>query len=413
MIQQNGDLRQCCQMIEQPFGKFLDDGRAIKFDSTTVDAIRNHDTAKTLRRAMMAGEQPSACKLCWDEEAVGVHSKRLSMLQKYPMAPLLAHTAPDGTIDDIPLEYIDLRLGNLCNLKCRSCGPKDSSLWVDDFGELEQHRLHSYGGPEYQIVPAAKGWRIDSDDFDWHNDPTFYQWLDTKLQDGLRRFYFTGGEPTVNKNHMRILRRIVELGKAPDVILEYNSNMVAIPPNLLSLWGNFKSVGIGISVDAIGSLAHYVRHPSIWPQIERNCDAIGYGQLANLRGGLATTVSVLNVRHFIKLSEWLVGKVYKTISKYPSWHLLHTPDYLSIQILPDTVKAMISEEYEAFYHWIEMNFGVVEAAMVRRNYASILKFMHQQSATHLLPKFKAVTERLDAIRHESLADHLPWLAALL
>jgi hypothetical protein len=37
---------------------------------------------------------------------------------------------------EFPTTNFDLRLGNHCNLKCRSCGPRDSSGWYDDYPKL-------------------------------------------------------------------------------------------------------------------------------------------------------------------------------------------------------------------------------------------------------------------------------------
>ena len=405
-------------MIDPPFGKFLDDGVAMKFDPATVDTARNHQSLRQLRQEMMAGQRPTACDLCWKEEAIGITSKRLSMLEQYDMAALLAMTDPDGVIDRDPLAYLDLRLGNLCNLKCRSCGPSDSSLWVDDHAEIMQQSnapttMSYYGSQTYDLVKTQRGWEIDSTDFDWHNDPAFHAWLDTKITNGLGRLYFTGGEPTVNRNHMRILTRIIELGRAGEMILEYNSNMVAIPPKLIELWRHFKQVSLGISIDAIGPLAAYVRHPSRWEAVERNCDAIGYGQVPNLSACLTPTISVLNVRHFIALTTWLIDKSYFSVKKYPSWHLLHSPSYYSIQILPDAMKATITEEYEQFYRLIETRFGAGEANAVRHEYEHIIRFMHDKSTVKHLERLRIITAKLDQIRGETLRDHLPWLAAIL
>jgi MoaA/NifB/PqqE/SkfB family radical SAM enzyme len=418
-IQQNGDLRQCCQMIEPPFGKLLDDGKAARFDPDMMEAYRNHPATKALRKAMMDGERPSACNLCWKEEDIGVHSLRQIMSEKYAMDSMIDHTSPDGSIDTegVPLEYIDLRLGNLCNLKCRSCSPSDSTLWVDDYAEMyktseTEATMPFYGSQTYDLIKKGS-WKINSNDFNWHDEPTFHQWLDDRLSDGLTRFYFTGGEPTINKSHMKILQRIIEIGKAKEITLSYNSNMIAIPPKLLVTWKSFKHVEIGISIDAIGDLAHYVRHPSVWKVIERNCDSIGYDQIPGLTASITSTVSVLNIRHFIDLTKWLISKQYTSIIQYPQWHLLHGPEYLSIQVLPDHVKDMIAAEYEYFYSWVKETRGRREAQAIRDGFEGIIRFMRQESHVEMLPVLEHKTRKLDQIRGERLADALPWLDDVL
>jgi MoaA/NifB/PqqE/SkfB family radical SAM enzyme len=415
-IQQNGDLRQCCQMIANPNGKFFnDDGTAIKFDIETIDAVQNHHSIKKIRKEMMAGEKPDACNLCWSEEENGIDSKRKSMLQTYPMEKMLEATSSDGTIniDQHRLEYLDLRLGNLCNLKCRSCSPTDSSLWVEDYAELTQingkAKLNYYNSKHYDIIKTNKGWQIDSNDFNWHENPRFHSWLDTKIQNGLDRIYFTGGEPTVNKQHFKILDRIIEMSAANNITLEYNTNMVAIPPSLLEKWKKFKAISIGASVDATGKLASYIRHPGRWSDVEKNCDMIGYSQIPHLHGGIATTVSILNIRHFLDLTKWLINKRYTNFNIFPSWHLLHGPDYLNIQTLPVSIKEEIANEYESFYIWIASNHSDQMSQDIKKYYSGIISFMFKTDLSHKLPKLAVVLRKLDELRGESLEEQLPWL----
>jgi len=230
---------------------------------------------------------------------------------------------------------------------------------------------------------------------------------------GLKHINFAGGEPTINKHHMKVLDRIIKLDKASQIELKYSSNMVAIPPKLLQQWKHFLRIQIGASIDAVGPLAHYVRHPSNWKTIEKNLDQIGYGQIPQLYSDFATTISILNIRHFIELSQWLVAKFYTNINRYPAWHVVRDPDYYSIQCLPLSTKLIIEQEFETFYQWIEKNFGIVEAKIVRANYSGIIRFMNAKSYEERLPALKTITDKLDTIRNERLADHLPWLADIL
>src|ERR1022692_3646024 len=81
-IQQNGDLSQCCLMMHHPYGKLVDsDGNNLNFNN--IENARNHLESKKIRKDMMNGKKPSACKFCWTEESLGITSKRLTMLKKY------------------------------------------------------------------------------------------------------------------------------------------------------------------------------------------------------------------------------------------------------------------------------------------------------------------------------------------
>lgn len=415
-IQQNGDLRQCCLMINKPHGKLLNSetGKFLTFND--IEDARNHPVAKNLRKDMIENKRPSACSLCWDEENIGISSKRLSMLKKFNIDDMIKNTSKDGTIDvdAVPLEYLDLRLGNLCNLRCRSCGPGDSSLWVDDYAKLAKPInnkivMNYYDDREYELKETSTGWEIDSNDFEWYNNQNFHNWIDKKILNGLSTIYFTGGEPTVNKHHMRILERIIELDKSNNTVLEYNTNMVAIPPKLLKMWEKFKSVELGASIDAIGPLASYVRNPSNWNIIEKNCDKIGYGQIPTIVVGVATTISVLNIRNFADLTKWLFSKKYTSIKKIPSWHLLIGPNYFNLQCLPIETKKIIVDEFNNLYEWVKINYGNIDSDNIRTNYDCILAFMNQDETQHLLPKLRDSLINVDKIRNEKIETAIPWL----
>ena len=39
----------------------------------------------------------------------------------------------DGSLKEFEMKYMDIRFSNLCNMKCRSCGPACSSQWAQEF----------------------------------------------------------------------------------------------------------------------------------------------------------------------------------------------------------------------------------------------------------------------------------------
>ena len=67
---------------------------------------------------MVEGKVPPACKTCWDVEEAGGVSKRQK--DSHYKVDVDKSTKPDGSIA-VDLMNVELRLGNYCNLKCRSC----------------------------------------------------------------------------------------------------------------------------------------------------------------------------------------------------------------------------------------------------------------------------------------------------
>lgn len=414
-IQQNGDYRICCQAIYSPFGKLEEDGKLLNIKNISINDARNHKDFKSLRLQMLKNQKPKMCDLCYKEEDVGLNSKRKFMLKKYDVSKYKDLTADDGSINlnQFPLRYIDIRFGNLCNLKCRYCGPGDSSLWYEDFVEHHETNVISYyGKKEYQLKQVNNKWTIDSLDFEWYEDEKFWNTIKDLLP-YIDRYYFTGGEPTINKIHFNLLQLIIDQGLSQKVVLEYNSNMVAIPDKLYQMWDQFQEVAIGCSIDGYKEYAYYLRYPSKWNDLEQNLDVLGYRHNKRINGSISTTINVYNVLNFLELSKWLFKKNYNRIKKIPSYHVLEGPASMSVQVLPQETKEMIKQEYEKFFQDIDQEFGNMWSTEFRKSYAGIINYMMASNKSELLGKLAKETKSLDKIRNQNVEEIIPWLAQIL
>jgi sulfatase maturation enzyme AslB (radical SAM superfamily) len=416
-IQQNGDFRICCQNIYEPFGKLSNEEGVSNVFNLDINQARNCKEIKDLRVSMIKNERNSLCNLCYNEEDLGLNSKRLHMLKIYNVEDFAKNTQEDGSIDTekFPLRYIDIRFGNLCNLKCRYCGPTDSSLWYEEYAEMsgkEVALMPFYGSKTYEIKKNQDKWTIDSLDFEWYEDEKFWSQI-TMMIPYIDRYYFTGGEPTINKAHYRLLELIINMGFAKNTVLEYNSNMFAIPEKLYDFWKEFKDVGIGCSIDGIEDMANYLRPPSKWEVLEKNIDRLGLQPYRSIHGSVATTVSVFNILHFLDISKWLLSKKYPRFKQTPSYHMLEGPTHMSVQVLPFETKKFIEDQYNLFYKEIGEKYGPQWEQLFKRNYEGIINYMYAKDSTSLLPMLKHSTQLLDNKRGHSLEKTVPWLYELL
>lgn len=403
-VQQNGDLRACCQCISPPFGKLTkDDGTEYNVVRDSLDEARNSSVLKDMRASMMRGEKPEACNLCWKDESQGFDSRRFHVNKMYGQ-PDITTTKEDGTIDVVasPLRYMDIRFGNLCNQACRSCGPTDSSLWYEESAELSPGFKY-YGEKFYPFKKKGTTWIVDSEDFFWYDKPNFAEEFKKHIHQ-IDRIYFTGGEPTVNKAHFKTLDTMIEEGVAGKVCLEYNSNMMAIPEHLIEKWRHFGRITIGASLDAYGSLANYVRYPSEWSVVEKNFLRLDSEEKAEIQLGISSTISILNVLNFLDLVRWSLKQPYKRARGMPSYHMLHGPNNLNVQILPPDLKAMIKEEYEKF-------FAEINDPRITHYMRPIISFMEEGrfDAAEMRVFFHRM-KLMDASRGQDLVTALPWLA---
>ena len=116
-----GNLRVCCNSVP---GKNLiakEDGTPYKLNKDSLEEAWNSEVYKTIRKQMLDGERPEMCTRCFREEDAGIHSARQAWNEKWKKDIKYTVNAP------FSIKYVDLRLGNLCNLKCRMCNPYSSN----------------------------------------------------------------------------------------------------------------------------------------------------------------------------------------------------------------------------------------------------------------------------------------------
>ena len=95
--------------------------------------IWNSEDYKQVRLNFLKNNIPIECiHACYDKETQGSSSNRLSVNQRFQKYAYIQNkTNADGSIDNTPT-YLDIRFGNLCNFKCRMCGPYASTSWYKD-----------------------------------------------------------------------------------------------------------------------------------------------------------------------------------------------------------------------------------------------------------------------------------------
>ena len=162
-----------------------DDRSHLFLSKDSLDTIANSKKFKELRRQMMNGEYPSVCQKCYKYEAGGVESKRIEsnkIFEKF-IDDCFPNTNPDGSLKEVKYNYVELRLGTVCNLKCTTCNPFSSNRWHQD--------LHGLKGTEFENDYFKLDIRTE-----WYRDYNFYDELYLKCKD-LQEVWINGGEPTL------------------------------------------------------------------------------------------------------------------------------------------------------------------------------------------------------------------------
>lgn len=417
--QPNGDLRVCCQCIREPLGRAKKPDGSIYNGARDDDGeVRNAEIFKEIRSLMLKGEKPSHCELCWHEESLGKNSRRIEELKlekTFLEERARKRTLPDGTIDikQFPVTHYDLRLGNNCNLKCRSCHPLDSSSWYDDWAKMSLEdaffwRKTPENYMQYKFKKNDKdSWTLDTNDFSWHENSPLLHKIEENMEQ-VQRIYFTGGEPTLIKAHWRLLEKFIQKGRAQHIWLDYNTNASGVTDEQLKIWSKFGHVFLGCSIDAIGEKAAYIRPPVEWTTIEKSLEKIAQAE-GNIHAAFCVTVSVYNVLHYPDILEHLWSKDWKNFDVLPAGQVLEYPAWLSIQLLPQKIKQQVAEKYADFYENRTKHLHPVKREMLKAKLDYIVNYMNEKDESGNYKSFLRKTDQLDRIRNQNFKKTFPEL----
>src|SRR5262245_55182502 len=186
----DGSVQLCCV----PGG-----GSGVNLNDQTLADYWNSTYVRDARRRMLSGRKVKACSRCYVEEALGRRSHRVveneawqAKLGAGGIDELTGQTAADGTLD-APPQYLDLRLGNTCNMQCVMCQPRESSRWLPTARKLSQ----ALEGEEVKDTWDFKS-SIDTNRFEWYRNPEFWSNLETFLPH-VQELILAGGEPLLIK----------------------------------------------------------------------------------------------------------------------------------------------------------------------------------------------------------------------
>lgn len=404
-----------------------------------LDAARNSDTAKEIRKACLNDQWHPECVRCMKEEQAGMRSMRMMYnerwLEDFSYNDAVACTEEDGTTDVEPFFY-DIQLGNFCNAKCRICNPKTSSSWWQDAMKMHNIKSNTFTyptgiGPMQITYHGGKKFTMEPDMYAWANSDEFWQEMQSKLPN-IKHLYLIGGEPMMVHRHFDFLQVCVDSGYSKNITLQYDTNLTNIPEHVLTLWTKFKKVMIGASIDGFGKALEYQRHPIKWNQLYKNLQRLD--ELASHNPSIeifdSVTISVFNCLHILDYIEWKIkeGKHTKVLWKKHNSnmgaHMLHSPRYYSVGILPVQGKKALIEKcnqwLDKMLQWIaslEHYSDVQTPDQLRDNLIKwtnrYIKFIDNTDETKHLGEFWRKTNKLDEIRNEKFEEVFPlekqWL----
>ena len=376
----DGNILPCCTADRQfPMGNI---------HQQSIDSILKSHQFNQIRSNMLLGLRSKECARCYQQEDSGLPSSRKMHNSRWALSKLTLAT--DGTIDEFNPKYLDIRLNNICNLKCRMCSGYFSS-------SIAQEETKLFGNSEF--IDGAINRR--------QRDLLLDEIL--KYLPSAEKIYFAGGEPLLMPEHYRILNALIDCGNTSLEIV-YSSNFSVLTYKTVSvteLWKQFSNVTVMTSLDAIGPVAEYVRHGTNWRQIESNLITVKM-QCPHVDIKVSSTVSLLTVSSLIDLQKHWHQQGMLNITKF-FLSILSGPEHLSICALPLHHKTRLTNLISQHIEWCKQQNANTQA----NEWTSVISHMHSRDLSYLIPEFQRLTMQMDQYRGESLAAVLPELSDLM
>lgn len=250
------------------------------------------------------------------------------------------------------LQMLDVRNDNICNLKCRSCGPQWSSRWASEKG----------------VTPIRVYDPFDINQLDLTN---------------LKSIYYCGGEPFLSEQHVDVLQSVPN---PENVRLVYNTNCTTLKwrdQYIPDLWDRFDHVLVNVSIDAVGAPAEAVRSGTVWSEVESVLAELR--QLETVKRvsvSVTPVVSALNIWWFDSWLEyfdsWSIDRV---------WPINTGGETIGLGIIPHHLRPAIID--------------MLANSKFSTRFESAIDILKTQDMTHRWPSFFQEQADLDKLRNEN------------
>jgi radical SAM protein with 4Fe4S-binding SPASM domain len=359
-IDPQGHVRPCARYKEKM-------EHITSFDS--FSEIVNSKGYIAIRNSHENNQWPTGCVRCKEDEEKNLHSKR----QFYQDSGL---QQPDDFM-------IDISMGNYCNLKCRMCGPNNSTAWNSDFKFLVDSKLFQDPGIDLSAYTLSN-----------HDIDKLISLL-TEVKGNIF-IELKGGEPLIMPETEQLVNRLLALPNADRITLLIVTNGTVVPDWIEHVQLKIKKLQLVVSVDGIDDVYDYIRGTNKFKFKDCLKNIEYYHSLDNIELRFNVVVQNLNIHQMLEIHEVLNVKFNAPIN-YIS---LSMPKLLAINVMPKKSRHSI---YQTFLKNKD-KFGSYQNQML-----NIHEILMSEPSAHLLEQFKVVTEALDNRRNQDINTVLPHL----
>lgn len=342
----------------------------------SIDSIWNSKDYQIIREQMLNGEWPDICFNCKKLEEKGMQSPRYHHVKKWSNSSL----QQSNLIDTKNILSLHIQVGNICNLKCRSCSPEKSSQIAKEWEALG-------------LMPSAEQYNFNIND--WLSKETTYKNIE-KLILNLETLKIEGSEPSITPIVFNILDTLIVLEKAPTIVLNIVTNLTNVNNSFKTKLEKFNKVDLQASLDGYKKINDYIRYPSKWDILIKNLNT--YLNMPNVKITINHTVQLYNIMSLPYFILWYKLTSYK---KNLSLQLipLETPSHLNIEYLPLELKKQILNKL------FKLNNVKVDGL---HNIIKKLQTSHElEFQNSNWSKFISYTKTLDKTRNQDVLEIVP------
>ncbi len=374
----DGDTKLCCR--SRKIGNI---------NENSFEEIWNGDNYKRVRRQLLNSERPKECNNCWSLEDMNVRSMRERTLSQTGIPDILNDLSDDYSLP-IKLDRIELKMSNLCQLKCRMCHPGDSTQWSKDWKHIHHlAKIHNTDSAtkveQYDLMnkPYMNEWE--------HNE----QWWNTfkeKIAPNVNLVEFAGGEPLIDPAHYRVLDLL--LPYADRVTIKYSTSLIEVE-KALKIWNNFKKVNVYVSIDGVYDTYDYIRQLGDYNTIKANIEKVrNHSSVYQFRA--AITFQMYNIMFLPEIFDTMINENKIGIHT----HKVQWPEFLDMRVMPEHIKSRIAKELLSYYDTIDQkDWSKLDKKIAKDHIMENHNFLISKDMSYLLPQFVEYSDKLDVVQN--------------
>ena len=304
VVRTDGSVSSCCNIIGKQ-----------NIRQSSIQQFWDSDELADLKHGLLNNDQNlTQCNKCYQEEESQGSSMRTQNLKYYKFSPsdhykqLLDHS---GYLENLFPIRVEWHLGNLCNLKCLTCNPRDSSSFLAENRKL---KIDNHNQSQFTL---------DDDDNALHAN------LQLIFDNKVDTLDLRGGESMMMPQIKKILLALSDQ-QYQRTTLHIQTNGTVIDDDWKIILSRFAQVEIMLSIDAYGQDNTYIRYPASWPAIEQNTDY--FMSLPHAKVVANCTISNLNFPVLHKLARWAESKQLSV-----NYSFVSIPTHYNFKNLPESV----------------------------------------------------------------------------